>query len=216
MTKTIITLLFSFILVANAKASFHPLQISLCPPYQIVNQEKSITGVRLNLIKGKNKSLIGFDFGGYNQIDEKMIGISVGIMNDAGYPTGCQFGLLNVAGTGNLYGIQTGGLNIAMGFYGLQIGLFNGGAIYDGKSIGGQFGLFNGTPFLLGGQIGGMNNAEYASGIQLGIVNFSEKINGVQIGLVNISGNLNGVQIGLINFADNAKLKWLPLLNASF
>jgi hypothetical protein len=58
-----------------------PVQIALFTPLQIFPEENSITGIRWNVLYGKNISVTGLDFGLVNRTTEKMsYGVQFGIL----------------------------------------------------------------------------------------------------------------------------------------
>lgn len=122
-------------------AQERPIQISLFTPVQIFPASYSITGIRLNLIYGRNASVSGVDIG---LINHTTTGISKGVqwgivsMNDDGFMgwqdsfvnitkekyEGFQLGFVNYAGT--MSGFQLGFVNYSETMNkGLQIGLVN-------------------------------------------------------------------------------------------
>jgi hypothetical protein len=135
--------LFMMVLIVfsmKVYAENKPIQIALFTPLQIFPEETSITGVRWNVLYGKNSSVTGLDFGLVNRTTEKMsVGVQFGIMGfaDRGWTglqgnfvnvtrnefKGIQFGFLNYAEDAN--GVMIGIINYARRLYGLQIGLFN-------------------------------------------------------------------------------------------
>lgn len=135
--------LFMMVLIVfsmKVYAENKPIQIALFTPMQIFPEETSITGVRWNVLYGKNSSVTGLDFGLVNRTTEKMsIGVQFGILGfaDRGWTglqgnfvnvtrnefKGIQFGFLNYAEDAN--GVMIGIINYARRLYGLQIGLFN-------------------------------------------------------------------------------------------
>jgi hypothetical protein len=136
----IIVLIFFLFFSMNVYAENKPIQIALFTPLQIFPEEVSITGVRWNVLYGKNSSVTGLDFGLVNRTTEKMsVGIQFGIMGfaDRGWTgwqsnfvnvtrnefKGFQFGFLNYAEDAN--GLMIGVINYARRLYGIQIGLFN-------------------------------------------------------------------------------------------
>ncbi len=123
-----------------AHAQGQPIQLALFNPIQIVPEGQAISGIRLNLIYGKNTSVTGVDFGlvnhttsghsqglqfgfvGYNEADftgwmEHAVNIT------QGKDTGVQFGIFNHAR--RMEGVQIGLVNHAESLHGLQIGLVN-------------------------------------------------------------------------------------------
>jgi hypothetical protein len=121
-------------------AQSSPIQIALITPIQIVSADNSISGVRLNLIYGRNLSVTGLDLGFINHTTEGLSqGVQWGIVNlvkadfigwqDAtvnwtkGDCEGFQSGFINYAKSMN--GFQLGLINYAHNMKGLQIGLLN-------------------------------------------------------------------------------------------
>jgi len=117
-----------------------PVQLSLFTPVQIFPEDYSITGVRFNLIYGRNVSVTGIDFGLINHttsgtftgIQWGLVGLSdskfVGWQNNfanivQGDFEGFQWGAVNFAR--NASGFQLGIVNYAQTLYGLQIGVVN-------------------------------------------------------------------------------------------
>ena len=121
-------------------AQTRPINIALFNPIQIFPESNSIEGLRINLIYGKNVSMLGLDWGLVN-------GVGTG-----GF-TGLQFGLVNIC-DGNAMGFQGGGLNLVKeNVEGLQWGWFNSG----GHVSGFQLGLVNYAGSMKGLQIGLIN-----------------------------------------------------------
>jgi hypothetical protein len=139
MLKKLIILII-VLLSVKVYAQNKPIQIALFAPVQIFSEECAITGVRWNILYGKNSSVTGLDFGLVNRTTEKKsFGVQFGIMGfaDRGWTgwqsnfvnvtryefKGIQFGFLNYAEDAN--GVMIGVINYARRLYGLQIGLFN-------------------------------------------------------------------------------------------
>lgn len=118
-----------------------PIQLALFNPVQIFNENTSITGLRINLIYGKNATVSGLDWGLVNHMTAGVSkGVQFGLVGivEADYVgwqdncvnitnekfEGLQFGVVNYAGTVN--GVQIGLVNYAANMNkGLQIGLVN-------------------------------------------------------------------------------------------
>jgi hypothetical protein len=135
-----LVLMIIFGLAINVYAQDKPIQIALFSPLQIFAEEYDITGVRLNLLYGKNSSVTGLDVGLANRTSEKMsYGVQFGVLGIAerGFTgwqyntvnvchkefSGFQLGLVNFVEDGN--GFMLGVVNYARRLKGLQIGLFN-------------------------------------------------------------------------------------------
>jgi hypothetical protein len=117
-----------------------PIQLSLVTPIQIFSEDYGITGVRLNLLYGRNATVTGLDLG---LVNHTTIGQSKGLqyglvgINDSDFMgwqdcvvnitngrfEGFQYGIVNYAG--HMSGFQLGLVNYARSAKGLQIGLVN-------------------------------------------------------------------------------------------
>ena len=130
------------------------LQLALFPPAQIFNESYNVSGLRLNLIYGRNQDVRGLDIGLANQA--------------AGDAEGLQLGLLNLSG--GLRGVQLGAVNITADAEAgaFQFGLFNRADSFRGF----QCGVFNMTGEMQGLQLGLINFCESTSGVQIGLLNF--------------------------------------------
>jgi len=126
-------ILFSTLLFAQS----NPIQLSLFNPIQIVPENESVSGLRLNLIYTKNVNVTGLDWGLVNKTTGKQLGVQWGFVNltDGGF-TGWQDGAVNVT-NGSSVGLQTGLVNYHMGhFNGLQFSIVNYSATLKGLQIG--------------------------------------------------------------------------------
>jgi len=126
-------ILFSTLLFAQS----NPIQLSLFNPIQIVPENESVSGLRLNLIYTKNVDVTGLDWGLVNKTTGKQLGVQWGFVNltDGGF-TGWQDGVVNVT-NGSSVGLQTGLVNYHMGhFNGLQFSIVNYSATLKGLQIG--------------------------------------------------------------------------------
>ena len=121
-------------------AEKRPVQLSLFTPIQIFPETDTITGVRINLIYGRNASVTGLDWGLVNHTTE---GISkawqIGAVGwvDSDF-VGWQDNSVNVV-KGNFKGFQLGVVNYANYAKGFQLGLIN----YTESMNGLQVGLVN-------------------------------------------------------------------------
>ena len=132
--------LIFIMLSVQGHAQSRPIQISLVTPIQIFPERYSITGVRLNLLYGRNVSVTGLDVGLVNHTTTgKFKGLQYGLVGLAdsdfagwqdcvvnvtnGKFEGFQYGLVNYAE--NMNGLQLGFVNYARTAKGLQIGLVN-------------------------------------------------------------------------------------------
>ena len=121
-----------------AEEAVDHLQIAVFAPVQVINELDSLTGLRLNLIYGRNAGFKGLDLGLVNWTEGDWKGVGVGAMNytkwfgrgaqiacynRAREFTGLQFGFVNRAT--EVRGVQFGFANYATDLAGLQIGFVN-------------------------------------------------------------------------------------------
>jgi hypothetical protein len=116
-----------------------PIQLALVPQCQLVHEDYSIQGFRLN-IYGRNQNVTGVDIGLAHETKGNFRGISFGLMNIVhGEGRGLQFsGLYSEAKT-RMTGLQVGMFNRSSSMRGIQIGLAN----FADDMTGFQFGLWN-------------------------------------------------------------------------
>ncbi len=130
-----------FISAKETSAQDKPIQLALFNPIQIFDENTSITGLRISLLYGKNKTVSGLDWGLVNH-------------TTSGVSKGVQFGLVGIV-EADFIGWQDNGVNITHGnFEGLQWGLVN----YAGSVSGVQLGLVNYA-------------SNMKKGLQIGLVN---------------------------------------------
>jgi len=181
-------------------AECYPLQIGLYSPVQLVPKDKTICGVRLDLIWGDNKAVQGIDIGLVNGADSVQ-GIQIGGLNWGPRSSekeswGLQVGLLANDEQTNLLRPDIGHAS----FTGVQIaGAFN----YSDKVTGIQYALGNGANMINGIQIGFANGAGELNGLQVAPYGLGSAalLHGAQLGLINITGDGYGFQGGALNFA---------------
>ena len=119
------------------------LQLSLINPIQLVPETESISGIRFNLIYGKNTSVSGLDFGLVNH-------------TTSGLTKGYQFGLVGI-NEGDFMGFQDHFVNSVKGSCeGFQAGFYN----HAGNMNGFQLGFVNHCGTMKGLQIGLINIIE--------------------------------------------------------
>ena len=82
-------------------------------------------GIQINLLRNDVKDdMSGFQFGLYNSIGNgQLLGLQVGLFNEANLMRGVQAGLVNLSG--QTEGFQIGLINRAETMHGYQIGLIN-------------------------------------------------------------------------------------------
>jgi len=144
------------VLGAAPLAAQKPIQISLFTPVQIVPENQSIRGLRINFIYGRNTAVTGLDIG--------LVNISTGDKPSSGL----QYGLVSMV-HGPFTGWQWSFVGSTEGrFQGLQSGFVN--LLHESEGV----------------QWGGVNSSWNHNGLQFGLVNYARRIHGVQIGFVNI------------------------------
>jgi hypothetical protein len=110
-------------------------QLSLFDPVQIVPASEGISGLRLNLLYGRNASLTGIDVGLVNVVSGDAVGFQWGAVGVTGSFLGFQDNLVNI-NQGKLRGLQVGFFNHAERVEGLQLGLVNHAGTIHGLQIG--------------------------------------------------------------------------------
>ena len=133
----LLTISFLILFSSNLSAQGSPFQLSLFNPVQIVSENESISGIRLNLIYTKNVNVTGFDWGLVNVTTGKQLGVQWGGVNvTEGGVTGWQAGFVNVS-RGASIGLQTAFVNYHGGhFNGLQFSVVNYAATLEGLQLG--------------------------------------------------------------------------------
>jgi hypothetical protein len=145
MTRRSICLLFTLLLTisimgTSAPAKTKPIQLALVTPIQIFPESTEISGVRLNLLYGRNVSVTGLDIG---LVNHSTTGISKGV----------QFGVVGLADS-DFVGWQNNSVNITnRNFEGFQWGAVN----YANYANGFQLGIVNYARSMKGLQIGLVN-----------------------------------------------------------
>lgn len=131
------------ILILTAAPVFaqnRPIQLALVTPIQIFPEHYSITGIRLNLLYGRNVSVTGLDVGLVNHTTTgKFKGLQYGLvgLSDSDF-AGWQDCFVNITNK-KFEGFQYGFVNYADYMSGFQLGLVN----YAKKAKGLQIGLVN-------------------------------------------------------------------------
>ncbi len=196
------TIRFSLVLLLCAMfrpayAAFSPIAVSVLPAVQFPPSDFDITGVRLSVLAGKQRSVYGLDFAGVGNItDLDFVGLGVsGIFNWTN-------------GTTNVLGLQLAGLaNVNTSHttvYGLQAAFAVNNNSAEAKVVGLQLAAFNVSPFTK------------ICGFQVGLYNRANDVYGFQIGVINVAKSLHGVQIGLLNFNETGLFYVAPVLNIGF
>ena len=129
---------FIILLSANIIAQDNPFQLSLFNPVQIVPENESVNGIRLNLIYTKNVNVTGFDLGLVNVTTGKQLGVQWGAVDitDGGF-TGWQGSCIANISKGDFVGFQTAAVNYhGAHFNGLQLAVVNYTATLEGLQLG--------------------------------------------------------------------------------
>jgi hypothetical protein len=124
----------------SAQAQDSPVQVALFNPIQLVSAQKSIMGIRWNIIYGKNASVTGLDIGMVNHTTSgTSVGVQFGLVgyNESNF-TGWMDNSVNIT-KGKSKGVQLGFVNYARSMNGVQLGFVN----YAGSMEGLQIGLVN-------------------------------------------------------------------------
>ena len=133
--------LFLLFQANKISAQDNPVQLALFNPVQLFNETTSVTGLRINLIYGKNTAVKGLDWGFVNHTTS---GVSKGVqfgfvgLADADF-TGWQDNFANIT-KGSFEGFQWGVVNYAGTMNGFQLGLVN---YAENMTKGLQIGLVN-------------------------------------------------------------------------
>ncbi len=116
-----------------------PIQLALVPTIQLVPQDESIRGLRLN-IYGDNQSVSGVDIGLMHETKSRFGGVGFGLLNIVhGEARGLQFSGIYSGADDRMSGLQVGIVNHSGNIHGLQIGLAN----FADDMTGIQIGLWN-------------------------------------------------------------------------
>src|SRR5450759_5212792 len=124
--------------------SMTPIQISICPPVQLVPNNWDVWGLRLDLPYGNNRDLYGVDAGIGNTVSDDFVGIQVGGINSIvgleSHAIGLQVAGIVTDSVGNMKGAQISFWNQGGGFEGAQMGFIN---LARGDFAGVQMGAIN-------------------------------------------------------------------------
>jgi hypothetical protein len=124
---------------ATEPETTYPVQLALVPPVELVNQDYSINGLRLN-IYGSNKNVFGVDIGLMHETTADFHGVAFGLLSFVhGDVRGLQFDGIYSGVDKRMSGLQLGIVNHAGDMHGLQIGLAN----FADDATGIQIGLWN-------------------------------------------------------------------------
>ena len=123
----------------ECSGSVWPIQLALCPPAQLVHEDNTIHGFRLN-IYGRNCDVTGVDIGLVHETKTDFKGVSFGLLSIVrGEGRGLMFNGIYSEATKGMSGLQVGMFNHSNSMRGVQIGLAN----FADDMTGFQFGLWN-------------------------------------------------------------------------
>ena len=124
---------------AQSNEVVRPLQLALIPEVQLVPEDESIQGLRLN-IYGSNRNVSGVDIGLVHETKGNFTGVAFGIMSLVrGEGRGLLFNGIYTEAAKSMSGLQVGMVNRSASMHGVQIGLAN----FADDMVGFQFGLWN-------------------------------------------------------------------------
>jgi hypothetical protein len=173
---SILCVAITFLPVVSHADGCFPFQLSLITPVQLVHTDRSICGVRLNLLYGSNREVWGLDAGAVNKAGN-FSGIELGLLvnviksneETTSKPSwGIQAaGLVNRDSRGSFTGIEVAGIsneNRKLHFTGMQAAIV-GNKNRNGDVTGMQVAMFNHSTTLNGIQAGLGNGVTPVEGI---------------------------------------------------
>jgi hypothetical protein len=136
----VFALVITALSVSPVMAQTTPVQVALVNPVQIFPEGTSVSGIRWNILYGKNIAMTGLDFGLVNHVGTGgFTGIQLGLVGlNEGNFTGVQWNGVNITKM-NIEGAQLGWFSSASYVHGVQISLVN----YAGSMKGIQIGIIN-------------------------------------------------------------------------
>ena len=146
---------------AGAEAPPAAAQLAFLNPFQLIDDQRSITAFRLSILHGANRDMRGFDLAAGTTRTEGMLrGLQLAGANEVnGDCTGMQVGVFVNYVEGRLSGVQLSGL-----------------AAYAGEGTGVQIAsVMARAKKLRGFQFALVTVAEEMTGLQLGLLNFNTK-----------------------------------------
>ncbi|MDA3799918.1 MAG: hypothetical protein PF692_12665 [Kiritimatiellae bacterium] len=138
--------------ILNRSGAIRPFQFSIVEDIQLIPKEKSITGLKLNLVYGYNYDINGLD---------------IGIISKGKNVNALQVNLMSIVETEG-QGLQVGLFNLVRSYSGMQWGVFN---LCGTEFTGCQAGFYNYAPTCTGLQLGIVNTCSSMRGVQIGLVN---------------------------------------------
>ena len=186
-----VVLLFLAATLAGAEAHAEPppaaakVQLALVEPWQLVDEDVSVEGLRLSLVRGANRDVSGFDLSGLaTRTLGSLSGLQIAPANDVeGDGRGLQIALFTSYVEGGFRGLQVSGIGARAG-----------------QGAGAQIAVV-------------LSDAPEWKGFQIALATRAGVMEGVQIGLLNRAREMEGLQIGLLNFNKRGFLPIFPLFN---
>ena len=173
-----IAIVFLYVPAAFADAGFQFNTIGVQAP-----EDPVVSGMRLNLLYGKNEKVTGFDLGlaSYSEaVTQSGLTLNLGISRVTGASSGCGCSLINI------HQGADSGVNIAF------INVLQNAE----KAVNISF----------------VNVTETNTNVEISGIAVAKKSK-VQIGFVNVAQEIETVQIGFLNIAQNGFLPIFPIFN---
>jgi hypothetical protein len=170
---------------ADPPATAARVQLALVEPAQWLDEDQSVEGLRLSLIRGTNRDVSGLDLSGVaTRTLGSLRGLQIAPANDVERDgTGVQIALFTSYVEGGFRGLQLSGLGARAG-----------------QGAGGQLAAV-------------LSDAPMWKGFQISLATRAGEMKGLQFGLLNRARELEGLQIGLLNFNERGFLPVFPLFN---
>ena len=179
-------ILVSFALLIHATLAYAETPFQFAALNYQAPRDPSVNGVRLSILRGKNQSVRGVDFG-LVSVSETANLSGLGLVLGMGKVTGDMSGGAAISLV-NVHGGRDTGLNAAF------VNRLNSAE----KAVNiGFVQIADGATMV---DVGGLN-VSARSTAQLGFVNVTEKITGFQFGFINIAGNGFLPVFPIVNFA---------------
>ena len=172
-----------------------PFQLAIWPPVQILDKDYEVTGLRLSIPVGQNRSMYGLDLG--------LLATMTGEKGSPGEVRGIQYATGANDVVGNVAGVQIAGMINKV--EGTVTGVQSAFLVNEVREA------------FTGIQIGAFINIAHKTlkGLQVAIFNEQEEeTEGLQFGAINTTGG--GFQIGLLNYNRRGVLPWMAVCNFSY
>jgi hypothetical protein len=147
--------------LAEPPATAARVQLALVDPAQWIDEDRSIAGLRLSILRGANRDVSGFDLSGVaTHTLGSLRGLQIAAANEVdGDGTGLQIGIFTSYVEGQFAGLQLSGI-----------------AARAGQGSGGQIAaVLSDATVWKGLQIALVNRVREGEGLQIGLLNFNER-----------------------------------------